>query len=152
MNNRQLIAVALVLVALAWFVSDQSGGNLPPPTPAPSGALNLRGKFVGATAAADAVAVAALCRELGDKIQQDGESETPRLKTGVALDDLRVAARELRMSGESIGERQPRMRAAVEAFMTKHLGEDGGPISDEQRAKWVECFYEIGRSAADAAR
>lgn len=133
------------------FVSLLAPAKSPAPKPTPPEAFSLSGKFIGATAAEDAAMLSALCDELARIIEADGQKESPRLKTGVQLDELRVAAREGRTRGVSIGDRQPKARDAIEAFMMSSLGISGGPVSAEQRAKWVDAFFEISRAASRAA-
>jgi hypothetical protein len=76
----------------------------------------------------------------------------PRLRTAAALDDLRICAREIRLRGDSLGARQPKVKAEIDRYMTNTLGTDGGPITPEQRAQWVAAFRTIARAANDAAR
>lgn len=151
MNLRMLVAAAIAAGTLfAWMMD----GKKPEPTPAPPapGALDLRGLFVGPTAADDAAAFSSLCLELADKIEVDAMRPEPRIKTGVAIEDLRVAAREARMNGESLGARQPRVRDAVHKFLDEKAGDHGGPLTPESRSAWVAAFREVGRAAADATR
>jgi hypothetical protein len=142
-----LIAAA----ALAWGY----GGNqspTPAPTPAPDARLVLRGTFVGPDAAADAATVAALMDELASEIEWDGMQAEPLIRTGVAVDDLRQRARELRCRGVSLGEKHPRAREAIKAYLDGAAGTSGGPMSPAQRSAWVAAYREIGRAAEDAAR
>lgn len=150
MNPR--IAAGVVLLVLGILAS-LTGGGSPGPTPAPvPGSLSMKGRFIGPTASADASTIAALLDELADCIEADGMLEQPRLKSGVALDDLRVAARESRCRGESIGQRQPHVREIIHKYLDGAVGSSGGPIGPEQRQAWVAAFRELGRAAADAAR
>lgn len=150
MSWRVYAAGALVAVALLWSMS----GRKPEPTPAPPApdGLNLRGQFIGPSAASDAAMLAALCGELAEVIEWDGMQDAPRLKSGVAFDELRVAAREARCRGESIGHRQPHVRKALEDFLVQRLGVSGGPIGPQERAKWVAAYRELARACSDASR
>lgn len=146
------VVVGIVLLVLGLLAS-MSGGKKPEPTPAPDRVgLNLRGKFIGPTAASDAAMLAGLCDELANVIEWDGMKNEPRLRSGVAFDELRVAAREARCRGESIGQRQPHARAAIEEFLNAEVGTSGGPIGPEGRSKWVAAYRELGRACEDAAR
>jgi hypothetical protein len=145
------VIVALVLMALG-LLSGLRGSPEPTPAPSPDGGLVLRGQFIGPTAAEDAATLAGLCDELASIIEWDGMLEQPRLKSGVAFDDVRVAAREARCRGESIGARQPRVRQAIEDYLTATVGTSGGPITPAGRSKWVVAYRELGRACADAAR
>ena len=95
--------------------------------------------------------MSALCGELADCIEYDG-SHDQRLKTGVAFDELRIAARELRCKGESIGARQPQVRDAVHKFLDDAVGSSGGPVTPESRAAWVSALRDLSRAAADVTR
>ena len=101
-ESQKLAAVALLLVALAvmwWPAADEQ------PTPEPdAGPLVLRGLFVSPTASDDASLIGALCNELADEIEFDGNQPTPYLATGVSVDELRKASRVLRCRGVSIGD------------------------------------------------
>lgn len=148
---RYTLAAALVLGCIVAWLADAP--SEPTPAPQPDGGLSFRGKFIGPTAAADAASLAALCEELAGTIEYDGSREGgPRLKSGVAFDDLRVAARESRMRGQSLGARQPHVRDAIHQYLDKQVGTSGGPVSPEQRSAWVAAYRELGRACADAAR
>lgn len=146
---RQAAAVGLLAAALAAHMT--SGPAEPTPAP-PTGPLDLRGVFRGPTASADAATIGALCSELADEIEADGMAEGPFLRTGVAFDELRHRARELRCRGVSIGQRQPAARDAIASYLEAAVGTAGGPVSPEQRSAWVTAFRDIGKAASDAAR
>jgi hypothetical protein len=122
------------------------------PQPLPPDAFSLKGKFVGATAAEDAALLSALLDELADCIERDGSLADPRLKTGVAFDDLRIAAREARMRGESLGARQPAVKQAVHTFLDQAVGTSGGPVTPESRRAWVAAYRDLSEAAAEAVR
>lgn len=142
-----LLAVAL----LSW---SRPADSEPTPAPEPDNAeLSLRGLFVSPSAAEDAQLLSALCEEIAECIEFDANREGgPRLTTGVAFDDLRVAARESRMRGESLGARQPHVRDALHKFLDERVGHSGGPVSPEQRSRWVAAYREIARAADNATR
>lgn len=145
---RYTLASALVLgCLLAWALESR-----PAPEPAPGGALVLRGKFIGPTAAADAATLAAFADELAIEIEHDAAQGEPFFKTGTQYDELRTRARILRCRGESIGERQPKVRDAIEAFLNDAVGKSGGPVSKSQREAWAAAYREIGRAAGEASR
>ena len=140
----------LIAVALAWSAVSSIDFS---PTPAPLDTeVPLRGLFIGPTAGDDALKLAALCEEVAGEIEWDGMQDDPVMKTGVQFDLLRVRARELFLRGDSIGERQPRVAQAVGEYLTKNLGVSGGPVTPDQRAKWVSAYRELARAAEDAAR
>jgi hypothetical protein len=152
LERKHVIGAGLIAAAaLAWGY----GGNqspTPAPTPAPDARLVLRGTFVGPDAAADAATVAALMDELASEIEWDGMQPEPLIRTGVAVDDLRQRARELRCRGVSLGEKHPRAREAIKVYLDGAAGTSGGPMSPAQRSAWVAAYREIGRAAEDAAR
>jgi hypothetical protein len=149
MSRLAIAAGFIVLAAGMWLAS---GDKTPPgPAPAPTG-LDLRGLFIGPTAADDAVAFGSLCDSLAEAIEYDGTTAAPRLKTGVALDDLRIAAADYRMKGVSIGARQPKVREAIQDYLEAHLGTSGGPVSVEARRAWVDAFRDIARACSDATK
>ncbi|NDC55195.1 MAG: hypothetical protein EBZ74_13255, partial [Planctomycetia bacterium] len=76
----------------------------------------LRGAFVGPEAAVDAATVAAMFDELAAEVEWDAMQAEPLIKTGIAFDDLRVRAFDLRLRGVSLGEsrgQQPMPRASL---------------------------------------
>ena len=134
------------------FSIRESGTPTPQPAPAPVVGLDLRGRFVGPDAAADAGTTAALLEELADAIAWDGSQADPRLKSGAAFDDLRRAARELRTRGVSLGARQPAVRDSIKTFLDAQVGTDGGPVDAAKRAAWVSAFRAVAQAAAEAGR
>lgn len=145
MNVRLLVAAAIVAVALYKPAPEPPE---PPPTPSPS--FRLAGLFVGDTAAEDAAMLAALCDEIADEIEWDGQQSEPLLKTGVAMDTLRTRAREARMKGESVGSRQPKVRDAVARHLMAEVGDSGGLVTPEQRGRWVIAYRDIAEACRDA--
>lgn len=149
-DGRHIAAAALVAAAAWAYVQPAAPTPSPAPAPAPAG-LDLRGKFVGPDAARDAALVAALCGELADEIEWDARQAEPLLKTGVAFDELRVRSRILLCRGESLGEKHPLARDAIEAHLTATAGTSGGPLDDAAKARWVQAYRDVAR-AAEAAR
>lgn len=146
------VAAGLVLLVLG-LLAGMSGGESPQPTPAPLPVgMSFRGMFVSDKAAQDAATLSALLAELADCIEADGMRDQPRLRSGVAFDDLRIAAREGRCRGESIGQRQPAVRDAIHQYLDQKVGSSGGPVSPQQRAEWVGAFRELARACEDAIR
>jgi hypothetical protein len=136
---------------IAWSLHDRPA-PAPAPGPAPVVGLDLRGRFVGVDAAADAATTAALLEELAGQIEWDGQQAEPRLRTGAAFDDLRRAARELRTRGVSLGARQPAVRDSIKAFLDAEAGTEGGPVDAAARAKWVRAYRAVSAAAAEAMR
>lgn len=146
------LAAILAAGGMIAFAIRETRTPLPQPGPAPVVGLDLRGRFVGPDAAADAATTAALLGELADAIEWDGTQPEPRLRTGAAFDDLRRSARELRTRGVSLGARQPAVRDAIKAFLDQAVGTDGGPVDAAKRAAWVAAFREVAAAAEAAAR
>lgn len=149
---QQMAAAGLLIAAVVSWHWGQEVTPAPPPPPAPAGPLDLTGLFAGQHGAADAAVVAALTAELADEIEWDGEQQTPILTTGVALDDLRRRARELRCRGVSIGQRQPAARDAIARHLDQAVGTEGGPIDAAKRQSWVKAMREISEAAASVTR
>ncbi len=149
-DGKHLAAGALLVAAAIAFMPSKATPT-PQPAPVPPDAFTLRGKFIGPSAASDAATFSALCDELASCIEYDG-SHDQRLKTGVAFDELRIAAREMRCRGESIGARQPQVRDAVHKFLDDAVGSSGGPVTPESRAAWVAALRDLARAAADVSR
>ena len=148
-----LAAGAMVLAGGAIVAFAILESRTPPaPGPAPVVGLNLRGRFVGPDAAADAATTAALLEELAGAIEWDGQQAEPRLKTGAAFDDLRRSARELRTRGVSLGARQPAVRDAIKTFLDAEAGTEGGPVDAASRAKWVRAYRAVSAAAKEATR
>lgn len=155
LERKHLFAGAIALAAaIAWQYQAESQIDDGRPTPVPGavGELDLSGLFRGPTAADDAAALAALCDELAAAVEYDGEQAKPRLTTGWAIADLRSVARDIRLKGQTFGERQPQVRDAVKTYLERPeiLGKNGGPLGPKDRSKWVAAFRDIAR-AAEAA-
>jgi len=153
LERRHVAAAALLAAAAVAWVAQPAAPPAPTPAPGPApGGLDLRGTFVGPDAAADAATVAALMDELAAEIEWDGMQEGQRYLTGVAIDDLRQRAREMRCRGVSLGEKHPRAREAIKAHLDATAGTSGGPLTPAQRSAWVAGYRDIARAAADASR
>jgi hypothetical protein len=147
-----LLAILAAGGMIAFSIRENGKPPAPAPGPAPVVGLDLRGRFVGPDAAADAATTAALLEELAVQIEWDGQQTEPRLRTGAAFDDLRRAARELRTRGVSLGARQPAVRDAIKAFLDAEAGTEGGPVDAAARAKWVRAYRAVSAAAAEATR
>jgi hypothetical protein len=154
-----LTILAILAAGAMVAFSIRESGTPPAPAPAPVVGLDLRGRFVGPEAAADAATTAALLEELADKIQwdglpqdQEGRAKEPRLITGAAFDDLRRVARELRCEGVSLGARQPAVRDEIKRYLDAEVGTDGGPVDAKKRSAWVFAFKSIAQAAREASR
>jgi hypothetical protein len=147
-----LLAILAAGAMIAFSIRESGTPPAPAPGPAPVVGLDLRGRFVGVDAAADAATTAALLDELASQIEWDGQQTEPRLRTGAAFDDLRRSARELRTRGVSLGARQPAVRDAIKTFLDAEAGTEGGPVDAAARAKWVRAYRAVSAAAAEATR
>ena len=151
---RYMLAAAMAagcLVAVGLEQLKPEATPFPPAPPAPL-LFSLKGKFIGPTASQDAATLGALCDELANCLDYDSSQPEPRIKTGAAVEDLRLAAREARLRGVSLGARQPHARDAVKLYLDQAAGTSGGPLTAEQRVAWVSAFRDVGRAATDASR
>lgn len=153
MTTRTAIGLALLGLGLLASVSKRDA-QPPKPSPAPqpaSSGIVLRGKF---TTAEDAQLTEALFSEWADELEWDQmQPEAERhLTTGIAFDELRTRARDLRCRGRRIGDANPAARDAIAAYLTSRVGTSGGPLGQDQYAAWISALREIARAAADATR
>jgi hypothetical protein len=124
-----------------------------PPAPGPdAGVVDLRGKFHGPDAAADAAAFAGLCHGVRQALLADGTKSPARITTGVHIEDLRIAAAEGRFLPRSFSADQPHVAAAAGQFLNRTVGDSGGPITPEIKAKWAEAFLALAAAAEEAVR
>jgi hypothetical protein len=149
---QQAAAAGLLIAAVVAFNWQTPSPSPTPPVPVPVGPLDLRGLFAGPTGAEDAALVAALTGELADELQWDWAQAKPYLTTGVAVDELRRRAREMRCRGVSIGARQPAARDAIAKHLDAAVGNSGGPIDEAKQAAWVRALKEISEAALDVTR
>lgn len=147
MSRVQLVVLLLFIAVCPYFFPLSA----PAPRPPDNGDLSLSRSFTGPTASADAALVAALCAEIADVIDWDAAQAAPILTTGIKLDSLRTRSREMLCRGESVGDRQPKMRDAVARYLDVQLGISGGPVTPEIVAAWSRCYREIARAANVAA-
>lgn len=146
------VAAAALLAAAALSLGSGDRREPTPSPPAPDAGIDLRGKFAGPDAAADAATTSALLEELAADIEWDGTQAQPLITSGVAVDELRQRARELRCRGISLGEKHPRAREAIKDYLDQAAGTSGAPLTPETRSRWVAAYRTVARAAADAAR
>jgi len=151
MKREHVILAALLAGAVLAAVVEFAPRPGPAPTPTPA-ALDLRGKFIGATAAEDAAAFAGLCHGIRQAILADGSKSPARITTGVHVEDLRIAAAEGRFLPRSFSADQPHVAAAAGQFLNRTVGDSGGPITTEIKAKWAEAFLTLATAAEEAVR
>lgn len=154
MRDRSPLGLVAILLLVALYVVRGQGCQvtpLPSPSPPPADAPNLVEAFATNNNRTEAIeharSFAALCDELASCLEYDGSLTTPRLRTGVAFDDLRRAAREAHFRGKSLRGTYPGLATALNDYFTAKVGTSGNAVHPEQRRKWVEAF----RATADAA-
>lgn len=154
-----LISILAAGGMIAFAIREpRTPGPDPAPAPAVEG-LDLRGKFVGPTAAADAAITACLtdacARYLRHDpvadVDHDGTPDGPRLTTGAKVSELRTVARDYRTEGVRLADRQPLALDAIAAFLEKTVGTNGGPLDDAARQRWIDGFERVSRAAFAAA-
>ncbi len=140
MNRHFLAAILAAAAGVSWLASQPATA----PDAAPDSPIRL--EWSGPTAAADRATMGHLCAGLADALEDDGRRPEPRVRSGTQLEELRVAARDLRMRGVSIGERQPAARQAIGDYLDREAGKSGGPLDADGRARWVKAFRAVASS------
>jgi len=151
-----LAAGAAGSFAMTWLRQSVAGGA-PVVADAPPQGRELLAVFAGEspTKAADCRCFATLCGSLADVIEFDGRQATPRLSRQGHLAELRQVSRELRLAGQSLGEKYPRLAGAIETFLDPLIpggkGASAVEVTPDVRAKWVEGHRALSRAAEWAA-
>lgn len=149
-RDKSIVLAALIAVAAIAAVVEfapRSGGET-----RPEPGLNLRGKFIGPNAAEDAAAFAGLCHGIADALEADGQKSSPRITTGVQLEDVRVAAAEGRFLPRALTREQPHATAAAGRYLDEVAGTSGGPLDTTARAKWIAAYRTLAEAAEEAVR
>lgn len=141
MKYRLFIAVVLVVIAMS--IAPRQEVN----PPIPDGPLDLAACFEGADAAHDAAIVAAMASEIADVIEYDSGQPEPLLATGWQVDQMRTQTRVWMCEGESIGDKHPKVCDAVSEYLDETVGNNGGPLSEQERLAWIDAYREIARAA-----
>ncbi len=145
------------LVLAAWLMGYRGcyigldRHDLEPPKDAPDLVQAFAQSDDPQQAKADALVLAALCRSIADVIEYDGQLDEPRLRTGQQLDRLRRWTREYTLDGVSLGTRYPALPPAVKKYLDDRLGTEAGPLTSQQRTKWVVAYRKIAEAAEYAA-
>lgn len=156
MNERRSYLPLLAAIGLAaWLVMARPfDPAAPAPGPAPVG-VDLASAFATnddrAEAAEHARTFGTICRSLADCLEYDAGRSDPLLKTGLQVDDLRRGLRQTRMRGWSFLAKYPELGARTEAFLASQVGTSGGPLSAEDRTKWISAFRTLAAAAEHAA-
>jgi hypothetical protein len=138
----------LIVAVLLWMNLQATPEPKPDgPSPAPVLDLDLRGVWHGETAAEDAAITETILSDLAWFIEDDARLAEPRLKSGQQLAELRMRARQGATHGVSLAERQPRAIDAIAAYLDREIGDKGGPLTPEDRAKWIRAFRAVSAAA-----
>jgi hypothetical protein len=152
-QQKKLAIVSALLAGAVLAAAVELWPRPAPPDPGPdAGVVDLRGKFHGPDAAADAAAFAGLCHGIRQALQADGTKSAARITTGVHLEDLRIAAAEGRFLPRSFSADQPHVAAAAGQFLDRTVGTSGGPMTPELKAKWSEALMQLQQAAEEAVR
>lgn len=150
MSTKHIIVAALIAGAILAAIIEFSPKR--EQAPIPDGGLSLRGKWIGPNASEDAMGFAGLCRGLAEALEVDGKEQSPRISTGVSLEDLRVAASRGRFLPRSLSRDQPHAVAASARFLDEVVGTSGGPIDATTRQKWIEAFRALQTAAEESVK
>jgi hypothetical protein len=145
---RHVIAAGMVALALLLLLGGR-GSRTPTPAPTPPDSpISLDGLWAAhPEAAADTARVEALFDEIASDVEWDADQAEPDITTGIAFDELRTRAFDMRLKGDSIGDRHPRVRAEIKRYLDSAAGTSGGPLTPEEKAKWIAAFRTVAREA-----
>lgn len=146
--NRLAPLVAIVAIGLAAALHF-SPASTPPATPAGTAVLAAfeKGSDRG-SARTHAAELAEISAAAADVLEFDFQSEKSRIRTGQHVHDLRLTIRDYRLAGWSFLKQYPALQDVLDTHFNAHVGRAAGPLTNEQRTKWVQAFREL----ADAAR
>jgi hypothetical protein len=152
LDRQRLVILAALLAGAVLAAVVEFAPRPAPPAPTPANVLDLRGKFMGPSAAEDAAAFAGLCHGIAEALAADGGRTAPRITTGVQIEDVRVAAAEGRFLPRSLSREQPHAAAAAGRYLDSVVGTSGGPLDATARQRWVEAFRTLAQAAEEAVR
>lgn len=146
------VGAALIVYSFAapWLTGEGSPPALPNPGD-PDLLASFKKSDDTGQAASDARAFGHLCQALADMIAFDGRQAEPQLTTGVQLDNFRTLSRFYQTEGASYARRYPSLAETAGSYLESKLGNEGGPLSDAARARWVHAYEALSASAFYAA-
>ena len=148
--------VILVLIGIAVTLPGvkgcPAGGTVEAKPPGPDMVVVFKTNDDRAKASEHAHTMETILASLADVIEYDGKQTTPQLITGVKFDQLRRTMRQYRMGGWSYAQQYPDLGAAIESYMTEHVGTSGGPVDTSQRQKWVDALRALSKCCGYASR
>jgi len=153
MNPR--VIISLLAVGLIGFAIYRA--NPKPQPDVPDNAFTLAPAFRTNDNRAEAVrhafTFAVLCRSLANGIEYDGTRKpSPRINTGVQIDDLRRAVREYSLNGVSFAIKYPGLASMVGEYLDAKVGKGGGTFDESKRNAWVAAFRALGAASELAAK
>lgn len=146
---QHVIAGVMVLLALVLLAGRPGRDRAPTPAPTPPDSpISFAGLWSAhPEAAADIAKLEALFDEIAADVAWDSDQAEPDITTGIAFDELRTRAFDLRLKGDSIGDRHPRVRAEIKRYLDSVAGTSGGPLTPETKARWITAFRTVAREA-----
>ena len=155
MNKSNTIPIILIV---GYITYQQFAGNGSPIAPKPAPPI-LGAEVMAAfsqtdnrqQAAADAKLLAYVCDTLAEILDTDGKLKEPQLSTGLAIDNLRRNDRIYTFQRRSLSTNYPALPNVISAHFEAIVGTSGGPIDDQQRAKWVKAFADLAKASHYAA-
>lgn len=138
-----------LLAGMLFYFMDRRDFVPVPPNPTPGPVLTLAPAFETnnnrAEAQFHARVFGTICTSLADVIEYDSKLSTPRIETGVDIDNLRRAMREYRMKGASFMQKYPELSPALDRYFKGILGSvgGGGKLTPDVRLKWISAFRGI---------
>lgn len=159
--NRFAIATGIIVGAVALAAWLGSAGIAPgPPSPAPSpipapvGGPDILRVLAKNPDKAQAQKHAEYLQRIGERcakcIEADGRVSAPRIKTGGNAASYRRDLRLWLMDGESFTPQYPDLAPLLGGYLDQAVGKTDGPLSADDRQRWVAAMKVIGNNAAYA--
>jgi hypothetical protein len=154
MQNQTRNPLPLIIIGGLVLFLLYGGGASVVPTPRPDGpdlVPAFRTNNDRTQARQHAHIFATICGKLAECLEYDGSRTDPLIKTGVQIDELRRSFRQVRTGGWSFLHQYPELGTSVDQFLTTEIGTSGGPLTPEQRRKWIDSMRRLEASANYAA-
>ena len=147
----------IVVLGVMFFFPMRKPSPGPGPEPIPDTILDLYSPFAQGPnrvkAASDAATFGRLCGKIAEGVEFDGQLPDPRLTKGVSLDILRRDYVFSLFRGRQLRLDYPLLPTVVGAYLDKTIGKSfGGPLTADNRAKFIAAYKELERAAIYAAK